>query len=276
MKQLIAKVKDRSKIDYYKLLSDKIIYDCNISGFQRVNYEPDHDLDEDSWFKVDKFSEQGYCIELLKKEFISAEYNEIPADMFLKIAYLCAVQDDNYFIQKITPSLFATRKILSFGENVKLEEDHRRLFINKEPDAVYIKSEDILIFKNLATISSIFKGIDELYKEATKEEVSEFLEESFIELNDGYGVDRVSKPNRKRVALAMSTLAAMSAPDRSNIFTYINSYCYEKLKFDSENQKFEISSDEELKYLLYGIEQRFYTTMLGQEKRLANSIQSLD
>jgi len=39
---------------------------------------------------------------------------------------------------------------------------------------VYIKNQDTLMFKNLATISSIFKGIDELYKEATKEEVSEF------------------------------------------------------------------------------------------------------
>ncbi|EAO7712372.1 ATP F0F1 synthase synthase, partial [Salmonella enterica] len=28
----------------------------------------------------------------------------------------------------------------------------------------------------------------------------------------------------------------------------------------------------ELKYLLYGIEQRFYTTRFGNEKRLANSI----
>lgn len=38
----------------------------------------------------------------------------------------------------------------------------------------YFKSEDVLIFKNLPLISSIFKGIDELYKEATKEEVSDF------------------------------------------------------------------------------------------------------
>jgi hypothetical protein len=35
------------------------------------------------------------------------------------------------------------------------------------------------------------------------------------------------------------------------------------------------SSDDELKFLLYGIEQRFYTTMFGQEKRLANSIQTI-
>jgi len=72
MKQLIAKVKGRSKIKYYKLLSDKTIYECDISNFQLVTYEPDHNLDEDSWFKLEKFSEKSYCIDFLKKEFISS------------------------------------------------------------------------------------------------------------------------------------------------------------------------------------------------------------
>ena len=39
--------------------------------------------------------------------------------------------------------------------------------------------------------------------------------------------------------------------------------------------KFEISSEQNLKMLLYGIEQRFYTTLIGDEKRLANSVISL-
>jgi hypothetical protein len=59
------------------------------------------------------------------------------------------------------------------------------------------------------------------------------------------------------------------------MLSYIHSYCETKLKFDAENKKFEIKSDEELKYLLYGIEQRFYTTHIGNEKRLANSVQKL-
>ena len=73
----------------------------------------------------------------------------------------------------------------------------------------------------------------------------------------------------------MSKLAAMPAKDRNQILSYIHSYCEEKLKFDTENNKFEIKSDQELKFLLYGIEQRFYTTPIGKEKRLANSIQTL-
>lgn len=57
---------------------------------------------------------------------------------------------------------------------------------------------------------------------------------------------------------------------------YIQDYCGgHKLNFDKDNGKFEIKTDDELKYLLYGIEQRLYTTPLSQEKRLANSVVTL-
>jgi len=70
----------------------------------------------------------------------------------------------------------------------------------------------------------------------------------------------------------MKTLESMSADDKTNMLEYIDGYCEQKLKFDQQNQKFEISTDEDLKLLVYGIEQRFYTTPFGKEKRCANSV----
>ncbi|SDX98687.1 ATP F0F1 synthase synthase [Nitrosomonas sp. Nm33] len=276
MDQVLAKIKGNGKKKFFKLLSDQTLFDVSLQGLDFVEYNPDHNLDEDSWFKIEQFSQQPYCMDLLKKDFVSSEYDDLPKDKFSQIAYLCAIQGNCYYFQKITPSLFVTRKMIVFGEVAKMENSGRRLVVNAMPDAIYQEDSDTLVFRNLATISSIFKGIDELYKEATKEEVETFLDESFIELSGDYGVEKVSKPNRKRVALAMSTLASMPTEDRDQMLSYIHSYCEEKLKFDAENKKFEITSDEELKYLLYGIEQRFYTTPIGKEKRLANSVQTLD
>ena len=59
------------------------------------------------------------------------------------------------------------------------------------------------------------------------------------------------------------------------MLSYIESYCEVKLTYDKENKKFEVATDDDLKLLLYGIEQRFYTTPIGQEKRLANSVMRL-
>ena len=255
------------------MVSDQSLFDpVTVDLTACVPYNPDHNLDEDSWFKIEGFSNQAFGIDLLHKVYDSKDYDDLIKENFSKIAYLFAVQGEDFYFQKITPSLFVKRKTLVFGETAELEKSQTRLVINALPDAVYFKSADTLIFKNLATISSIFKGIDELYKEATKEEVEQFLDESFIELSNNYSVEKVSKPNRKRIGLAMKTLEGMSVDDKTNMLEYIDGYCEQKLKFDQQNQKFEISTDEELKLLFYGIEQRFYTTPFGQEKRLANSV----
>ncbi|OED77319.1 hypothetical protein [Vibrio splendidus] len=276
MDSVLTKVKGRNKKNVFKLLSDETLFEeLVVTDDASVDYAPDHNLDEDSWFKIDNFSQQPYCLDILKVDFDSKDYDDLPKAKFKDIAQLYAIQGNNFYFQKITPSLFVTKKMIAFGEAAELESTEKRLVVNQVADAVYYKAQDKLVFKSLATISSIFKGIDELYKEATKEEVEKFLEEDFIELSDGYDTSKVSKPNRKRIALAMDTLAALPVEERDEMYSYIHSYCEQKLTFDKENSKFEINSDDELKYLLYGIEQRFYTTPLGHEKRLANSVQPM-
>lgn len=277
MDHVLAKIKGHGKRKIFKLISGKTLFNkLFVTDEACVDYAPDHNLDEDSWFKIDNFSEQPYCLDILKKEFDSKDYFDLSKDKFSSINLLLAIQAGDFYFQKITPSLFVTRKMIAFGEAAELENTEKRLVVNQFADAVYFKEKDRLVFRSLATISSIFRGIDELYKEATNVEVKSFLDEDFIELSNGYNFNKVSKPNRQRVALAMNTLAAMPIEKRDEMHTYIKGYCEQRLTFDEKNNKFEIKSDDDLKYLLYGIDQRFYTTPLGNEKRLANSVQAMD
>ncbi|MBV2132605.1 ATP F0F1 synthase synthase [Pseudomonas sp. MAP12] len=276
MDVVLAKVKRVRKKSVFKLVSDCTLFAAvDVDPSACVPYNPDHNLDEESWFKISQFSSQPYCVDILREGFDSKSYDDLTKDKFTDISYVCAVQGEDFYFQKVTPSLFLRRKTLVFGEVAEVEKDRVRLVVNLQPDAVYIKAKDVLIFKSLATISSIFPGIDELYKEATQEELERFLAEPFIELANEFGAEKVSKPNRKRVALAMETLAALPAQDKEAMLAYIDGYCGDQLRFDKGAGKFEISSDNELKLLIYGIEQRFYTTQFGQEKRLANSVQAL-
>lgn len=273
---MFAKVKGLRKKPYFKLVSDHTLFETvDIDIAHCVEYNPDHNLDEDAWFKVENFNQQAFCIDLLQVDFDSKDYDDLVKAQFTKIGYLFSLQGDDFYFQKITPSLFLNRKMIGFGEAAEIEESESRLVINALPDAVYYKDSNILIFKNLATISSIFRGIDTLYKEATNEEVQEFLNEDFIDLTGDLDLSKVSKPNRKRIALAMKALHNMTDGDKGQMLIYVNSYCDEKLTFDAANMKFKIETDNELKLLLYGIEQRFYTTPLGNEKRLANSVIAL-
>jgi hypothetical protein len=69
----------------------------------------------------------------------------------------------------------------------------------------------------------------------------------------------------------MDTLQHFTPRQKRAIFSYIREYC-EGLNFDETAENFSISNEEDLKKLLYGIEQRYYTTKIGSQRRLANSI----
>ena len=137
------------------------------------------------------------------------------------------------------------------------------------PDAIYCQDNDTLYFRRLESITSIFKGIDQIYREATDEETAQFLQSNFIQLGETYTAENVKTANRKRIALASKTISNLAPQDRDNIFTYIGEYC-PALK--TPDNKFAISGENELKLLLYGIDQRFYTTLVGNEQRIANSV----
>jgi len=276
MDHVFARVKSQRKKPFFKLISDHTLFEnIEVNMDFCVAYNPDHNLDEDSWFMVDNFSQKPFCLDILKGEFDSKDWNDIGKDQFSKISYIFSLQGNDLYFQKISPGHFIRKKTLCFGEVAQIEEDKRRIVINSQPDAIYIKNLDTLIFRDLAKISDIFKGIDILLKEATNEEVKDFLGESFISLAGSYDIDSVSKPNRKRIKLAIATLRGMSKQDRDNMLSYINDYCQKELTLDTDTGKFSISKDNELKLLLYGIEQRFYTTPFSKEKRLANSVQAV-
>lgn len=275
MDHVFARVKYLRKKPFFKLISDHTLYEgVNVSVASCVAYSPDHNLDEDTWFKVEGFKNYDFCLDILKKDFDTKDYDELKKEKFSEIAYLLSIQGGNFYFQKVYPSLFIKRKSITFGEVAKIEQPENRLLIKPLPDAIYLKDSDTLIFRDLAGIASIFKGIDVLFKEATKEEVTNFLTESFIKL-ENYGVDDVSKPNRKRIGLAMTTLSTMTQEDRVSLIPYIREYCKNMLTYDEVSGKFTISKDDDLKQLIYGIEQRFYTTLISKEKRLANSVQTV-
>ena len=63
------------------------------------------------------------------------------------------------------------KKWFSISGAPRLEVDNPIIILNNSADAVYNISLDKLYFRKLETIKSMFKGIEELYREATQEEV---------------------------------------------------------------------------------------------------------
>ena len=270
-----VKLRQKEKNKYRKMLStDEKIYG-NIPDIvnSSINYTAGATLEEGEWFFVENANNQQFASSILNHSFESVDFDSLDRSDFDKIDFLFVFSGEDVFFQNISKARLVTKKsIVCFGENFEYKNNRQEIVINDSPDAIYVSSENRLYFRRLESITSIFKGIDQLYKEATDEEVNAFLKNDFIALQDNYCVSSVKTANRKRIALAKKTLDELSETDRKKIFTYIGEYCPD-LKTDKD--AFKVGTEDEMKMLLFGIEQRFYTTPVGGEKRLANSVITL-
>lgn len=272
MEQIYVKLRQREKEKYRKLLSvDRSLFmPPTISEGSKIQYAPGILLEEDEWFYVSNASQQNYSIDILSADFSSLDFRGVERKDFVRIDFLFVISGTHIFFQNVTKTkLISKRCIFAIGEEFQYQDDRNEITINDSPDAIYDMETDTLYFKRLESLTGIFRGIEQLYREATEEEIEEFLGNDFIALKGGYSACSVKTANRKRIALALKTLSSLTEKDRRSIYTYIGNYCPE-LKVSE--QSFEIASEEDMKKLLYGIEQRFYTTPVGGEKRIANSV----
>ena len=89
MNHLIAQIRTRNHEKVFKLFSDNnAVFELNTDTLVMVDYEVDHNLDEDAWFRVAQFSQQDYCLAFMRNDFIAAEFNDLRKADFTKIAYI--------------------------------------------------------------------------------------------------------------------------------------------------------------------------------------------
>lgn len=274
MSYLYARIKQRgNQVKIRKILQtdDVLFSSADNLIMEQIPYSQDSILDDGSWFYIERFSSTRHSIEILTKEINSVDYDSLTGEEFKQLDYIFAISDDRneLYFQKVGKAALVQRKrFLAFGNRFEYYPDSASVTINSIPDAVYLKNCDILYFRKLASITGIFPDISDLYREATNEETKQFLEMDFI-VAEGITVELVKTPNRKRIAMAMETLNALSKQQRKEIYHYIAEYCPE---ISNGKNRFRVKSNEDLTLVLYGIEQRFYTTPVGEEKRIANSV----
>lgn len=266
MNVVIAKVKNQ----YKRVLSQKetIIEDWR-KTIERINYTNSHKLDEDEWFQVENFSNSGFSIELCSEDFSTASLNQIKNDDYNDVSCLYVMNAEQIHFQKISSALFVQKRtMLDFSEEPKIVKPRRQIEVRDESDAVYDKESDILIFKNISKIKTMFPGIEELQREATQPEVDSFLGNKFISLTNQYSAMRVGSLNRKRIADIGNKYNNLSPQKKHKLLDYAK----EKSGLKSKNGVFLINSEADLKNLLYAMDQRYYYADIYSENRLANSV----
>lgn len=270
--QLIAKVNGtKNEVKYYKLLSgDEEIYTFP-QNLTFINFDPETLLEEFQWYKIDNFSKTPYFLNILNS-FSSTSFPMMDMSKYSKITYIISCQNqNNFYFQSVTRSNLLQKRVLSLSGECRFYKNSKQIVIKHIPDAAYFKNEDRLVFRSLSAITKIFPEIKELFREATDEETISFLHNDMVSLRGGFTVSSVGILNRKRILRAQKVLDSLSPKDKRILGQYINEYCGDKLGYDKENNKIQIGSDKELKFFIYGVEQKYFRKIIGNEPCIANS-----
>lgn len=273
MNRVLAKLKGRGN-RFRQLFNDQEVY--RIPNFSKsVEYNDELKLEENQWFCVQQFTDQEYCLDYLREDLQSV-YEAINNDEFRNIDYLFGTMNEENLIWflNITPSRYIKNPIIRLLNNEPkfLENDFSLLELSSEPSAYYDVQLNNLYFKNLSLLTSIFKGIETLYREATDTEVNEFIQSPIVTLAPGYVSDMIKTPNRKRLKAAKEKYDSFSSEQREQLDVYLHDYCPDLLKGEDG---YIVKNEAELTKLLNGINQRYYTTPIDKERRLANSVSVL-
>ena len=148
MNYFIAK-KKRTNNTYFKVLTTEIaIYSIPDDLNNPITFSNSHNLDEDAWFGIPNFKSSEFAIELLNQEFNSTDYNTIGFNDYRFVKYFCAYQDNNYYcFQNFNNSSVINRKYFNLTGEPVIKTNEPILIIKQVPDAIYVKSEDVLYFK---------------------------------------------------------------------------------------------------------------------------------
>lgn len=283
---VLAKVNDRKArgTDKFKvILTNETLFTETPDLSTATTYSPETLLDSSQWFKLENFASTDFCIPLISEQFKdsieASSFSDINISEIHGIKYICSCQSKNILYFQRVPKAFVAPKTFvrcpvigsSFiqGNKFKVYSDFQGIQVNAFADAMYHRDTDILYFRKLENITTIFNGINELFRAATQEETNSFLEREFISLATDFNKEKVSKSNRRLIALAVPAFEKFSKTDKERIFSYTFSYCPE---LATDDNKFAVNTDKELEKLMYGILERYYTTDTTNEKRIANSI----
>ena len=274
MKLLVA----RKKIDKKYCKIDNLqeeVYNIPVDlENNSIPFNPNTKLEKDEWYYIENISLKGYFLDIMDREFSSATLDQLIEIKNTDIDVIAEISDKFVVFQKVTASkVIYSKKFCYFLKNecgIRKEADSIEIAVI--PSALYNKIEDRLYFRKFSDITTIFEGIIELYREATDAEVVNFLNLNFVETVN-FSADDVKTENRKRISMVQQEMGEWNESERQAIIRYIRDYATD---IDYDNGKFVIHDEKELRSLLWGLEQRFYTTIVGGKKYIANSVRSIE
>ncbi len=235
------------------------------NDLERVDYSPDVVISNDQCYQIKDFNKKDYCPDFLKNALSTNGYAKWERKQ-QSIEYILYTNGENFYFQKFIKSQLLKKYWLLISGEPILRSDNI-ITINPYATAYYSSESNTLLFKKLEDLKKIFLGIEELYREATQEEVATFFNNDLFN-TESYEKNNLGTLNRKRIALVKDRLNEIS--NKKYFCRKLSQYC-PNIEIRNEDT-IVIKTESDLKNALYALDEKFYTTEISNEKRLANSV----
>ena len=261
------------------LSTEEAVYNVNMEN--QIPYTPTDRLDQDDngWFYIEGFRESRFNIALAKiggadvkiEELFErlTEFTEFQSTDYPGIKWLITQQGECYYFQKVLPSSrIEHRTILMFVVgDPKIKEMSNSVEVRREfPDIIYDSHDDRLLFRDLSRAKEIYKGLINLYREATAEEIRAFLssrEDATISIS----ISKIGVRNRKEIARLGDKINTLSYEAKQALLTYIDTHLTEAGLHKGEDGKIIIAKSKDLTSYLALLDQRFVHSEVYSESR---------
>lgn len=239
-----------------------------------IDYDPKDKIDSEQWFILKEFSKINKAQIVLPEQTTS--FNKVEPSRYKEIEFISSFIPSYrslgkiFLLNRITPSLCIKGKsILNFETKTPTVTDNPKILLLKDtPDGIYVPDLDVLIFKNIGPLKPIFSSLEELYRAATKEEVESIFNSPFIEVSIKY--EEIGISNLKRINGEFSRKIedlTIEEINKKNKDYGLGLHC--------ENGKVRLCTSNDVKNLLFILDERLYEGEASGQKRIATAIRPI-
>lgn len=266
----LYKILCSKEIDVFKKYRD-------VDFSHALPYSPHSTLDDDQWFYIE--SPSAKKIKNPITECTTANSNDwvqITADKYSSIRFLVLIDKvkGRAFYQKVPDSLLISKpKLGIFGLNDQPTIIYDPIIlINEIPDAIYYELLNRVYFRDISKLTNIFLGIDQQFKAATEEEVSDFVNSNIFNTVSGFDIKKVPTAVRKKITLVKQRYDKFKAVEQAQFISNVQQYLP---NINFKNGKFIISNSEDVRDLADALDQKFHNTPITNEPRRTQSYRTL-
>lgn len=260
--------KSNNKI--YKVFENNLeeIWDySNISNFTSIDFmceKGSYHLNDDEIFFISLSDEEKLKINDL---LISTNANNIDKRSLLELNFLFIIKEKSIYFQRIFKSNLINKPYISFSDVATLHTKKTILVIQDRTEVAFVDGK--VYFFKFSDLTAIFNYLSHYYREATKEDLRQFSSHKKINIKTDLKLEKLPKTILQKIAQIVDNFTTLE----QNFKTY-QKYSADYVNIFN-NQTIEISNKKDIEELHNLIFQKYYKSVIGSEKRLANSFKKL-